>query len=383
MGNGGVDAPYINERIEALARKMIQKEEISVTYLEMIFSTKSFKGNQGHFIVKSPDGWYGISDYFNKTKTIEIDILQSGEYIICPNNYALYKKGKVSDLPVSGYVEASRYLAGIDPYGKYRTTIQTYEYIREISDGQLTSYVDCYVSNDDGHLINASTGKYLNDIFFNGSYILGEEIPHIMDGKYLGRLVLEGVKLPPIETRITAGNLEIVYNKGKYLTVGLYDASGNPLANADLKIQFNGKAHNLVTDSRGQAKLFVNLAPKVYNAFISFDGNARYAKSSKNVKITVKKATPKLTAKNKKFKKSKKVKKYTVTLKDNNGKAMAKVKLTLKIKGKTYKAKTNAKGKATFKIKNLTKKGKYKATVKYNGNYLYNKVSKKVQIRVK
>ena len=64
--------------------------------------------------------------------------------------------------------------------------------------------------------------------------------------------------------------------------------------------------------------------------------------------ITVKKATPKLTAKAKTFKKAKKVKKYTITLKTNEKKALKKVKVTIKVKGKTYKAKTNSKGKATF-----------------------------------
>ena len=40
---------------------------------------------------------------------------------------------------------------------------------------------------------------------------------------------------------------------------------------------------------------------------------------------------------------------------------MKKAKVTLKVKGKTYAAKTNSKGKATFKITKLTKKGTYKA----------------------
>ena len=62
---------------------------------------------------------------------------------------------------------------------------------------------------------------------------------------------------------------------------------------------------------------------------------------------------------------------------------MKKVKLTLKVKGKTYKAKTNAKGKATFKIKNLKKKGKYTAKVTFNGNKHYKKASKKVKITIK
>ncbi|MBP3790554.1 MAG: hypothetical protein ILA26_00825 [Methanobrevibacter sp.] len=63
---------------------------------------------------------------------------------------------------------------------------------------------------------------------------------------------------------------------------------------------------------------------------------------------------------------------------------MKKAKVTLKIKGKkAIKAKTNSKGKAVFKIKKLTKKGTYKATVTFKANKYYNKVTKKVKIRVK
>ena len=55
----------------------------------------------------------------------------------------------------------------------------------------------------------------------------------------------------------------------------------------------------------------------------------------------------------------------------------------MKIKGKTFKAKTNAKGKATFKIKKLTKKGTFKAKITFKGNAYYNKVTKKVKIKMK
>ena len=57
--------------------------------------------------------------------------------------------------------------------------------------------------------------------------------------------------------------------------------------------------------------------------------------------------------------------------------------MTLKVKGKTYTAKTNAKGKATFNLKKLTKKGKYTAVVTFKGNKYYNKITKKVKITVK
>lgn len=95
-----------------------------------------------------------------------------------------------------------------------------------------------------------------------------------------------------------------------------------------------------------------------------------------------KKTTPKITAKKKTFKAKTKVKKYSITLKAGK-KPLSKVQVILKIKGKTFKAKTNSKGKATFKIKKLTKKGKYKATITFKGNNSYNKVTKKVQISVK
>ncbi|MBE6512361.1 MAG: hypothetical protein E7Z75_04330, partial [Methanobrevibacter olleyae] len=75
-------------------------------------------------------------------------------------------------------------------------------------------------------------------------------------------------------------------------------------------------------------------------------------------------------------------KKFTASLKNNKGKALKKVKLTLKVGKKTYKATTNSKGVATFKVK-LTKKGKYTATVKFAGSKYYKALSKKAKITVK
>ena len=49
------------------------------------------------------------------------------------------------------------------------------------------------------------------------------------------------------------------------------------------------------------------------------------------------------------FKKSVKVKKYSVVLKDDYGKAIKKASVSIKVGKKTFKAKTNSKGKATFK----------------------------------
>ena len=108
-----------------------------------------------------------------------------------------------------------------------------------------------------------------------------------------------------------------------------------------------------------------------------------YGQTLAKNKITVKKATPKLAAKNKAFKVKTKTKKYTVTLKTNENKVLKNTKVTIKVKGKTYSAKTNSKGKATFKITKLTKVGKFSATVKSAATACYKSVSKSVTITVK
>ena len=147
----------------------------------------------------------------------------------------------------------------------------------------------------------------------------------------------------------------------------------------------NGASKVLTTNSKGQCTFSIpsNLVPKTYTATITFAGKDNYLKSSKSVKVTVKKATVKMTAKAKTFKVKTKTKKYTITLKNNKGKVMKSTKVTLKVNGKTFSAKTNSKGVATFKITNLKKKGTFKATIKYAGSKYYNKLTKTVKITVK
>lgn len=180
-------------------------------------------------------------------------------------------------------------------------------------------------------------------------------------------------------SKIVASPITVTYNSNRYLTVTLRDERNNPVSGADLSINING-IKKFITDKNGQIKVPTNnLAPKKYAVKITVvDSN--YLKSESSVKLTVKKAASKITAKKKTFKKSSKVKKYTVTLK--SGKTpIKKVKVTLKIAKKTFKAKTNNKGKAVFKVK--LGAGKYKATVKFNGNKYYNKSTGKVTITVK
>ena len=188
----------------------------------------------------------------------------------------------------------------------------------------------------------------------------------------------------PIATAITASAMTVVYGDNKYVVATLKDSNGKAISGVNVKIKVMGVEYPVATDKNGQVKQSVSsLAVGKQTVTFTFDGNANYAKSTKSVAVTVKKATPKLSAPAKTFKKSVKTKQYTVTLKTNQNKVMKSVYITLNVNKKTYKVKTNAKGQATFKITNLNKKGTFTATVKFAGNSYYNAKTAKPKITVK
>ena len=186
-------------------------------------------------------------------------------------------------------------------------------------------------------------------------------------------------------TTLISSDVNVVYANTKNIIVTLKDDKGNCVEGEKITVKLNGKPYTGTTNSNGQISVAVpnNLKPGTYAASIAFDGDSNYVKSASSVKVAVSKATPKITASAKTFKRTVKTKQYTITLKDNKNKVMKNTKVTIKVNKKTYTAKTNSKGQATFKITKLTKKGTFKATVTYAGNAYYNKVTKNVNIKVK
>jgi hypothetical protein len=196
----------------------------------------------------------------------------------------------------------------------------------------------------------------------------------------------EGYELDPVKVALTISKASVkiltqsistVYGLNNNLIITLNDNNAKPIEGAELNVNLNG-VKTFKTNDKGQVVLPTKgLLPNSYSVSISFAGNNNYAKSTTSTSVTVLKATLKLSALKKTFKKKVKTKKYTVSLGNKN----AKLKLT--VKGKTYTATTNAKGKATFKITKLTRKGKFKATIKFAGDKYYNKITKIVQIKIK
>ena len=188
---------------------------------------------------------------------------------------------------------------------------------------------------------------------------------------------------------LTATSVTTTYNVNKDLVITLKDEKGEALSGEEVTVDLNG-TKTYTTDENGQVKIATgSLVPNTYNVKISFAGNDYYLGSDATAEVTVKKATPKITASAKTFTFEDKTKKYTVTLKDNKGNALKNTKVTLKVNGKSYTATTNSKGVATFKLsditkgKKLTKKATYNAVISFAGDKYYNKVTKNVKLSVK
>ena len=188
---------------------------------------------------------------------------------------------------------------------------------------------------------------------------------------------------------IDAQDKSYIINYGGKYSITLKDVNGIVLSDKQVAFTLNGKSiGSAITNSDGVATISLN--PKVIKSLKSGKKNlvvklvdSNYNAASKTVKIILNKEKTKIVAKNKKFKKIKKTKKYSIILKNSKGKAFKKAAVTLKVKGKTYKAKTKNNGKATFKITKLAKKGKYTAVIKYKGSAYYKKATKTVKITVK
>ena len=192
------------------------------------------------------------------------------------------------------------------------------------------------------------------------------------------------------DTVIAANAASYVINYGGYYYATLKDNKGNPLSGKKVTFVFNGKTLGTVTtNASGVARIKLTatvLKAAKYgtkNLVIKYNGDSLYNPFTKTVKVTIKKEKTKITAYKKTFRRALRTKKYSVILKNSKGKVIKKVRVYLRVKGKTFRATTNTKGKATFKITNLKKRGKFLAKITYKGNAYYLKSTKKVYLRVK
>ena len=197
------------------------------------------------------------------------------------------------------------------------------------------------------------------------------------DTKYNPKTVAATVKVIKNPAIVTGSNLVMKYNDGSAWTVTLTDADGNAIGNVGIQIGIVGKVYTINADGNGVASLPINLKPGTYNVNATFENDV-YKSNMVTAKITVNKATSKLTAKNLVMKYND-GSSWSVTLKDGTGKAISNANVGIGILGKVYTFTTNSNGVAKLPV--TLAPGVYDVNASFaNSNYVSSFVSAKITV---
>ena len=241
-------------------------------------------------------------------------------------------------------------------------------------------------SNSSNALANKTVNFVINGVSYNGttnSDGVASVALSLNPGKYTATAFFMGD-----DDYAASGNLTSTFNvlptikakdvtkyyKGstKY-TATFLTTQGTPLANTDVKIKVNGKTYTKKTSSKGVVSLAVNLKPGTYKVVAADPVTGYELTTTFKILSTISaKDISKVYTDGRKF---------SAKFLKSNGKALANKYIKFKLKGKTYKVKTDKNGVAKLSVKYL-KRGTYKI-VSYNKDGLsktnkikvYNKVS--------
>ncbi|MBE6509136.1 MAG: hypothetical protein E7Z77_06945 [Methanobrevibacter sp.] len=173
----------------------------------------------------------------------------------------------------------------------------------------------------------------------------------------------------------------LVPNKKYTYSVVLKSKHNTILQGKTVYFTFNNKQVAVKTDADGRATFTVPVLSKgTYTISFKYNGDHLFGGTSSSAKIYVQDPTSKVQSSDVKLTWGDKGK-YSVTVKDKNGKVVPSVLVKFTLNGKTYSEKTNSKGVATLTLPTL-KPGQ--STVSYqvsgNGNQYYNTGSNKITV---
>lgn len=167
--------------------------------------------------------------------------------------------------------------------------------------------------------------------------------------------------------------------KGNLYSVTLKDINNKPIAKKTISIVYRSKTYKRTTNANGLARMTINSpAGNVYKFTYKFAGDSLYGASSASLNLRTKLATT-LTGSSSTIIKGNA---YKVTLKDQDGKAIAKQKVVFNFSGSIYNRTTDSKGSASLTIR-PSKIKTYALSYSYAGNSKYNKSSKSINLAVK
>ena len=192
-GHGG-DSSNVSDTLalERIADEMLASKKISSDCLNQI--QKIFKKYEyGHFLIKAPDGSYGVVYSENCT----LGKLNPGEFLVIPNEYDGFSNGNYTDYsmdPVDAIVDICSY----EDSGWNRRNVYSYDYkVHDVDDKQKYG-VDVYVTNDNGYNVGLNTSEIVNYCYFNDDLYPESEIPQNPDKLCIANYTFENQSASPV-----------------------------------------------------------------------------------------------------------------------------------------------------------------------------------------
>ena len=235
----------------------------------------------------------------------------------------------------------------------------------ELEDARLSDRVICKVSlkSKDGEPLTSevtlkvgSSSYIINVRDGSGLFVLGKlaagnygyEAIYEGDENYTSAIYEGSFKVVDdlLDAQLTANNLTKYYGSSEKLQISLKNSNGKAFASQEIIVKIGLKTYNLITDSKGEATLNVNLNPGKYNASILFEGTDKYHSASLNVVVEVLSTAEGIDVE----KLYGSGTQYFAIFTDSNGKALGNTNITFKISENPYKIATLPNGIARINV---------------------------------
>ena len=210
----------------------------------------------------------GDEIYVGSNATTEISIVHVESEIVAPK-FVEYDADDV----LNGSAVFDIFLISNDTALANQTVNITFNGLTEEYETDELGYIE--------YIVVAPAGNYTIEMVFEGDEI------------YLGSNATAEITITPVEAEILAPELvefsiaEVIAGNATY-TLLLVDADGNPLADKEINITFNGVTEEFITDEDGVVEYVINATAGNYTIDMAFESDGFYESATASGTVVIK-----------------------------------------------------------------------------------------------